>query len=289
MADHKVAKRIFLVACPRSGTTLLQSILSAHPRIYSMPETHFFSHLFGGRMRRKLVSSTLRGIYGWVLLLRLQQARGLRLGQAIHHTGFHISKRNVVAEFSRVMDAWTVEVGKDAWVEKTPGHLEFISTITRGIPSAQIIHLVRDGRAVVASLHRLAQLNTGDWDRYIDLDVAIERWNRSLALTGKYRDSNNHLVVQYESLIDRPEWTVREICNAVHIEYDPSMLSSFHESAGPLVRGDEYWKRQNLEPVLASNDKEKFRSVFSESQQQYIDRTLDWSLYSRLGFTKAWK
>jgi hypothetical protein len=33
--------RLFLVGCPRSGTTLLQSLLAAHPQIASFPESHF--------------------------------------------------------------------------------------------------------------------------------------------------------------------------------------------------------------------------------------------------------
>ena len=38
----KIKDRIFIVGCPRSGTTLLQSLLAAHPQIHSFPETHFF-------------------------------------------------------------------------------------------------------------------------------------------------------------------------------------------------------------------------------------------------------
>ncbi|NJL55543.1 sulfotransferase [bacterium] len=34
---------LFLVGCPRSGTTLLQSMLASHPQIASFPETKFSS------------------------------------------------------------------------------------------------------------------------------------------------------------------------------------------------------------------------------------------------------
>jgi hypothetical protein len=34
--------QFFIVGCGRSGTTLLKSILSAHPALYVMPETFFF-------------------------------------------------------------------------------------------------------------------------------------------------------------------------------------------------------------------------------------------------------
>ena len=34
--------RVFIVGCPRSGTTLLQAMLASHETVYSFPETHFF-------------------------------------------------------------------------------------------------------------------------------------------------------------------------------------------------------------------------------------------------------
>ncbi|MGL4503377.1 MAG: sulfotransferase family protein, partial [Planktothrix sp.] len=43
--DQIIKNRIFLVGCPRSGTTLLQSLLAAHPQIASFPESHFFQSL----------------------------------------------------------------------------------------------------------------------------------------------------------------------------------------------------------------------------------------------------
>jgi hypothetical protein len=38
-------KRIFLVGAPRSGTTILQSLLAAHPEVISFPESKFFHYL----------------------------------------------------------------------------------------------------------------------------------------------------------------------------------------------------------------------------------------------------
>ena len=40
---------IFVVGFQRSGTTLLQSLLGAHPRIAAPPEVHFFFRIYGLR------------------------------------------------------------------------------------------------------------------------------------------------------------------------------------------------------------------------------------------------
>ena len=53
--DNSIQQRLFLVGCPRSGTTLLQSFLAAHSEIYSFPESHFFNWLFfPGSLRTRL-------------------------------------------------------------------------------------------------------------------------------------------------------------------------------------------------------------------------------------------
>src|SRR5437763_10453350 len=45
-AARPIAGRLFIVGCARSGTTLLQSFLAAHPLVLSFPETAVFGRLF---------------------------------------------------------------------------------------------------------------------------------------------------------------------------------------------------------------------------------------------------
>src|ERR1700687_1396500 len=45
MSGSSLSRPIFVVGCPRSGTTLVQCILSASSHAFSLPETHFFSYV----------------------------------------------------------------------------------------------------------------------------------------------------------------------------------------------------------------------------------------------------
>ena len=44
--NQRIDRRIFVVGVPRSGTTLVQSLLAAHSQVTSFTESHFFSRYF---------------------------------------------------------------------------------------------------------------------------------------------------------------------------------------------------------------------------------------------------
>ena len=53
-----------------------------------------------------------------------------------------------------VMDSIADQQGVERWAEKTPAHLLYIPQIKEIIPEAQIIHIIRDGRNVAASIRQ---------------------------------------------------------------------------------------------------------------------------------------
>ena len=54
--------RIFVVGCPRSGTTLLQSLIAVHPDVASFPESKFFVRLVYPQSYRTKLGLTKIGI-----------------------------------------------------------------------------------------------------------------------------------------------------------------------------------------------------------------------------------
>lgn len=56
----KIEGRFFIVGFPRSGTTLLQSLLAAHPQIASFPESYFFPNAVEKKGLRILGISSLK-------------------------------------------------------------------------------------------------------------------------------------------------------------------------------------------------------------------------------------
>ncbi|SEK57565.1 Sulfotransferase family protein [Blastococcus sp. DSM 46786] len=230
-------RRIFVVGCPRSGTTLLQSFLAAHPQVHSFPETHFFHRLQAPRRGRRATGLAATGTAG-----RLDEVAG-RLG-APRRPVLPTVRRSGAA-FVAMADAAARRNGADTWVEKTPANLYVLDLIERVVPGAQVVHIVRDGVDVVASLCAVA----GGWGTTYTVDTAIDQWAECIALTDRYRDRSRHSVVGYDSLVRDPEAALAALCVELGLPYTGEMVTGRAAAAGGLVEDFEHWKAENTGPL----------------------------------------
>lgn len=134
-----------------------------------------------------------------------------------------------------------------------------------------IIHLVRDGRAVVASAQRRKD---------IPITKAARRWrvaNRNVELALMTVPSEQAMQLRYEDLCDNPEDQLRSICDFVGVEYQLDMpkLSKresheipgnpmlFRETETTIVK-DERWKSQ-----LTAKEISEFQRVAGRYNLKY--------------------
>lgn len=283
VSNSEISQRAFVVGCPRSGTTLLQSMLAGHPRIQSFPETHFFARGFGGR-RRWMIHETLRGWYLWYLLVSwLVETDQISLSEA-YRIPISWSKRRMVDVFCHVLDQQARSNESDIWIEKTPRHLHFLDVIAEHVPDSKFIHIVRDGRAVVASLHRLAKSHPDKWAAFRSIGAAIDRWNRSVRDTAQRVSEDSDQVVRYEELVEGPATCLRELSTFLEIDYDRRMVERFREEAERMVKPHESWKERAVTSELEHHGLSKFHDEFSKDEQAYIESELDWDRYRSLGY-----
>jgi hypothetical protein len=221
--EPPVFRRVFVVGCQRSGTTVVQSALARASGLYTLPETHYFLDLLGGieewvrgdeaAFRRK-VRSRLR-------LVRARTHREMRrdldfilsqpeLGLHLRH---HWSGAGYARAFALVMDHAARSSGARGWIEKSPDHLAYLDDIRRFVPEARFIHVLRNGEDVIASV---IDAET----RYADAGIFrggiaywIERWNRATATSLRYAGDPDHLVLLFEDFLARPQTAMRTACD----------------------------------------------------------------------------
>ncbi|MDY6937726.1 MAG: sulfotransferase [Cyanobacteriota bacterium] len=270
MMERNIQGRIFLVGCPRSGTTLLQSLLAAHPQITSFPESHFFSSLEPSK--------------AWIRQLGLGLASGKRARSRFleflkilnqeqmqsYLPRFAPFVHQYTAAFVKVLDTLTLEQGKSWWLEKTPGHLQCIDLIEQQVPGVQFLHIVRNGTDVVASMYDVVNHRHSEgWLEPGNLDKCIDRWIASIEITRQYAARPNHTVVRYEELVENPRQILSQLCEAIDIEFDATMLKEYRAAAKQVVRQDETWKASAEQPIHNANGK-KFYKVFDKAQREHI-------------------
>ena len=260
-------KKIFVVGCPRSGTTLIQTILGSHDNIYTCKETHFFQ-----RIRRVGKSKVLD-------YLVLSQNRILEWYElfSTHNEllkEYNLNRvktpRSAVVFLDQFMTSEANARAKSAWVEKTPSHLFYVPWIKRYIPSAQIVHIIRDGRDVVASLVDAARRFPHDraWKKFADLDVAINVYNRYLKESSKYIGKKDHIFVDYEQVVEDAEKASHSLfaqlgMNVGRIDLE---LNKVHKQ---VVGKNENWKDSH-DGLISDTRLIKFNRMFDSEQRQFI-------------------
>ncbi|MEA5500064.1 sulfotransferase [Limnoraphis robusta Tam1] len=255
----------FLVGCPRSGTTLLQSLLAAHPKITSFPESHFFTFADPKyEPKRKalgLISKRIKPVMKNYFTQEIQRPEMLNYFSPLPWV------KPYSKSFIKIMMQLTEEQGNTIWLEKTPEHIYHLNLIERVLPSIQVIHLVRNGIDVIASLFEATHKYPKAWRSAKDIDSCIQDWVTAIEITKRYLDNQNHIVVRYENLVDSPEKTLESLCNFMGLNYTQEMIENYAKVSQKFVF-EQGGRTVNLE--IKSANSQKFYTIFDEAQQQYI-------------------
>jgi len=252
MQDHNT-RRLFIVGVGRSGTSLLQSMLNAHPRICFPPETSF--------IRRFLVTDSLRRMWeddpGSVakvlgddeLIGRLALDEGA-IDSILSSLGGAFS---VVELYVRLLEAYAAEAGKAdaAWIgDKDPRSVEYLPLIHRCFPEARILHIIRDPRDVLASKKKAAWSKNQSSFRHVFANRVQLKMGRE---QGRRLFGPNYMEFAYEELLGNANRVLTRISRLLDLDFHPAMLE-FSDSSKRLVSQDEMqWKKETLGPLLATN------------------------------------
>lgn len=260
-----IKERIFLVGCPRSGTTLLQSIVAAHPAVASFPESHFFAKLLLRRNRWERLlclgsQEVNHCIDDFLLDVKREDLRALfpkRYGFTFQYA----------SAFQKALDA--IAGNKTIWLEKTPRHLHYIHEIEKWIKGAKFIHITRSGQDVVASMYEVTHKYPDVWQGHRSIEQCVDRWSSDMAISKKYSRKSNHLIVSYENLINDSDSVLRALERFINIRFDASLMMHRASVAQKIILNNEVWKGLVDQPIQPRNAR-KFYEVFNQDEQKKV-------------------
>ena len=195
---------IFVLGMPRSGTTLTESILNAHPQIFGAGELNDLQHLFGG------VTSPQHCLPETIA--------------SFSHDALRQRAQDYVEALAKLAPD-TPHI-----VDKMPANFQLVGLIHALMPNARIIHVVRNPLDTCLScytrLFERSQLHS------YDLVELGSYYNNYVRIMNHWRDilpENAFLTVHYETLIDDFEAEARKIISYCGLEWDKGCLD-FHKS-----------------------------------------------------------
>jgi len=221
LADNHLNQQLFIGGCSRSGTTLLGAMIGAHSNCICSPESHFKIDVMRALARRTtepkpaaLVSLIQRHWRFKIWELDLEPVSALSNNNASFDQILHW----IVAQYAQQQGKPNAQI----WVDHTPENISYTQSLLDIFPQARFIHLVRDGRAVAASILPL------DWGP--NSIIKASRWWMRMTSFGlaveKTLGPEFVLRVKYEDLVLEPETTMQTISQFLGADYEPAMLQA---------------------------------------------------------------
>src|SRR3954471_8695447 len=259
---------VFVVGCPRSGTTLFRTMLSAHRSIAIPPETRY---LMGMYWRRSRIGD-----------LRQREVRA-RLASAIvddPETRFRVlgldgeqvkteitdGPPTLGSAFGIVFRDYAQLFDKPRWGDKRPAYYAFMDELDHLFPDAQFIHLIRDPRACVESLKRQ------EWypDEAAPCVAAWVHAVRSASKSGRKLGPQRYLEVIYEQLVSEPEKVSRQICDFLDEPFDEQMCKP--ELIADKVNPAHYQQRGQIQQGVNTATVEAWATRLPPEEIALVDR-----------------
>lgn len=236
---------VFIIGCPRSGTTLVRQILDSHSRIACPGET-------------------------WFLTGMLEQLRNEFFVEGLRRLG---ATRGDVVASTRAMalhyfETYLYRAGKARWADKTPGHTQYCPELLEVLgPDVRFIYLLRHGLDVVNSMQMqrwMELVAPGATDPLEKLLGAARYWIEVTSAFANFQAAHPAIchTVRFEDLTTSPERVMRGVLGFVGEPWEPRILDyhAFPHSGN----GDYKTARQGQ---IAPNS-HNYRSWPIEHQQQ---------------------
>lgn len=192
---------VFLVGFPRSGTTLLDQVLSSHSHIVCLEEKELVAPLVAN-----LLSEEALG--GWSTL-----------PDAVIHEGRRVYWQKAAA-------ALNAPLADRVLVDKLPLNLVLLPAIARFFPDAKIIVALRDPRDAVLSAYQQRFGMNPAMAQMLELESAARYYDAAMTLLERAKKLPlRFLQVRYEDVVADLEAAARNLAAFLDLPFEPAMLA----------------------------------------------------------------
>jgi len=274
-----MTRPIFIIGVHRSGTTLLRYMLNSHPRIYLPPESDFIPRFFQRQpcapMKRPQAIQNLDIIFSSYRFVREWQ------GERPDPAAFvdRLPNLTPAAFLDALFRQYASQFGAERWGDKTPIYTSYVDLIVQIFPTAQFVHLIRDGRDVALSMVD----KWGQDEFHIDLYFAAQSWKKRLYqafASAAQLGPGRYYELRYEQLTADPEPLLREMCDFMGETFVPAMVEP-HRLGRERIRPDGFHAAVRRPPTTARTG--RWRREMSPAEQRLFQAVAG-HLLEQLGY-----
>lgn len=287
---------LFVLSAPRSGSTLLQTILAGHPGLFAPPELHllWFKDLAERRQtfqydyNRHLLSGAIRAI---------MELDGIGVDEAQALLEAQEAQQLPVSAFYAMLQE---RLGNRLLVDKTPANaysLETLEQAERLFDEPRYLHLVRHPGGMTRSfmdarLERTVPFMQRHIDDFEPDQFAELAWlicNENIAAFLAQVPASRQHRLHYEDLVSAPENSLRQVCGFLGLDFHPEMLDPYQNKSQRMadglkrvgeMSGDlKFHLHERIDPEAAN----RWRGFLSE--ETLSDPS--WALAERLGYQRG--
>ena len=237
---------VFIIGYPRSGTTLVQSLLATQPGLATLHETHFFNVLAReiNTSQGKIDPDCLDHV---ILNIRERIRLSVNAEKQIRKI---VSKNGISSKMLFeiiIIDNLLAQVDFDKikqlrWIEKTPDHALFIDDIYAFYPDAKFVFVLRNPeKAIISRKMHFKWSKEEEWP----IEKHIDRWLDSIYAVETFKEKHPEsvLFVRMEDVVRDYSKEIKQICDFLGAPFEKERLTNYRNISKLTTYPWETWKK----------------------------------------------
>ena len=212
---------IFIVGMPRSGTTLIEQIISNHPKVYAGDELNFLQNLYEKHFRD-------------------ENGDSFKNLQNFDNKDFKKISKEYINNLKEISN------NSERVTDKLPINFKLIGLIKLILPNSKIIHCVRNPKDVCFSIYKNYFINRNLNFAY-NLDEIVEYYILYNDLMSHWKSVVKDFVidVKYEELTSNPEIKIKNLLKKCNLTWNINCLK-FYENKRPIKTASDAQVRKKI-------------------------------------------
>lgn len=242
---------IFVLASPRSGTTLTRVMLAGHPQLFAPQELELLA--FDTLQARQTFYAGQESLYTEGLVRAVMALQACSAEEAKALIDGYARQGISTLDFYRILQGW---VGERRLVDKTSAYTfnpNILRQAERGFAEPFYIHLVRHPAAMINSFAeiRLDQVFFRCEHGFAVKELAELIWlvnQQNILAFLQEVPAARQCRIRFEDLVAQPQRVMEAVCNRLNLAFHPAMIAPYADQKSRMTDGIHAESRAQGDP-----------------------------------------